>query len=63
MLVDADQDALARRPWAGDGVGLHVGQHLVVDPLRGAAQRQLAQGGQIAFGEIVVERALRTSGT
>ena len=59
MLVDADQDALARRPWARDGVGLHVGQHLVVDPLRGAAQRQLAQRGQVAFGEIVVERALR----
>ena len=59
MLVDADQDALARRPRPGDGMGLHVGQHLVVDPLRGAAQRQLAQRRQVAFGEIMVERALR----
>ncbi len=53
---------LARRPRPRDRVGLHVGQHLVVDPLRGAAQRQLAQGRQVAFGEIVVERAPRHFG-
>ena len=58
ILADADQDALARRPRPGDGVGLHVGEQLLVDALGGAAQRQLAQRGQIARREIMLERAL-----
>ena len=58
MLVDADQHALARRPRARDGVRPHVVDHLLVDALRRAAQRQLAQRGQIARLEIVAERAL-----
>ena len=36
----------------------HVAQHLVVDPLGGAAQRQLAQRRQVAGREIVLQRAL-----
>ena len=43
VLVDADQHALARRPGTLDGVGAHVVDHLLVDALGGAAQRQLAQ--------------------
>ena len=37
---------------------LHVLEQLLVDPLGGAAQRQLAQRGQVARREIVLERAL-----
>ena len=57
VLADADQHPLARGPGAGDGVGLHVGQELGVDPLRRAAERKLAQRGEIAGGEVVGERA------
>ena len=57
-VVDADQDALARRPGAGDRVFLHMAEQLVVDPLRGTAQRQLAQGRQVARREIVRDGAL-----
>ena len=58
VLADADEDALARRPGAGNGVGLHVGEQLLVDALGGAAQRQLAQRGEIAGREIMLQRAL-----
>ncbi len=58
VLADADQDALARRPGPGDGVGLHMGEQLLVDPLGGAPQRQFAQRGQIAGREIMLQRAL-----
>ncbi len=58
ILADADQNTLARRPGAGDGVGLHVRQQLFVDALGGPPQRQLAQRGQIARREIMLERPL-----
>ena len=58
VLADADEDPLAGRPGAGDGVRLHVGEELVVDALGRAAQRQLAQRGQVAGREVVLERAL-----
>ena len=58
VLADADEDALARRPGAGDGVRLHVGEELGVDPLGGGAQRELAQRGEVAGGEVVRERAV-----
>ena len=58
VLADADQDALAGGPGTGDGVGLHVGEQLLVDALGGAAQRQFAQRGQIARREIMLQRAL-----
>ena len=58
VLADADQDALAGGPGSGDRIGLHVGEQLLVDPLRGAPQRQLAQRGQIARREIMLQRAL-----
>ena len=56
VLVDADEHPLAGRPGAGDGVRLHVAEKLGVDPLGDAAQRQLAQRGQVAGREIVGER-------
>ncbi len=40
ILADAYGNALARRPWALDGVRLHLGEQLLVDPLGGAAQAQ-----------------------
>jgi hypothetical protein len=35
-----------------------VGEQLLVDPLGGAPQRQLAQRGQVARREIMLQRAL-----
>ncbi len=58
ILAEADQDALARRPGAGDRIGLHVGEQLLVDPLGGPPQRQFAQRGQIARREIMLQRPL-----
>jgi len=57
-LADADQHALAGRPGAADGVLAHIGQHLLVDALRRAPERQLAQGGEVAGLEIVPHGAL-----
>ena len=39
MIVDADKHPVAGRPGAGDGMRLHVGQQLVVNPLGRAPQR------------------------
>ena len=58
-LVDAHQHALAGGPRPADGVAAHVLAHLVVDALGGAAQRQLAQRGEVAGLEVVLQRALR----
>ena len=58
ILADANQNAFACRPGPGDRIGLHMRQELLVDALGGAAQRQLAQRGQIARREIMLERAL-----
>ena len=41
-----------------DGVGLHVVEQLLVDPLGGAPQRQFAQRRQVARREIMLQRAL-----
>ena len=45
-----------RRPGALDGVLLAIVDHLRVDPLRRAPQRQLAQGNQMPLLEKVVDR-------
>ncbi len=58
MLADADEHAVARGPGAGDRVGAHVNEHLLVDPLRRAPERQLAQRGQVSGLEIVAQRPL-----
>ena len=58
VFADADQDALARGPRPRDRARLHLRQQLVVDPFRGAAERQLAQRRQIGGREEVLERAL-----
>ena len=58
ILADADQNALARRPWTLDRMGLHLGEQLLVDPLGGAAQRQLAQRRQVGGREEMLQRAL-----
>ena len=46
--MHADQQPLAGGPGAGEPVRAHVLDHLVVDALGRAAQRQLAQRGQVA---------------
>ena len=58
VAADADQDALCRWPGALDGLLAQIVDHLVVDAVGGAAQRQFAQGGQIAGPEEIVGRAL-----
>ena len=47
VLADANQDALARRPRTRDGARLHLREQLLIDPLRRAAQRELAKRRQI----------------
>ena len=46
--IDAHDHPLAGPPGAGDGMLAHVAQHLLVDPLGGSAQGELAQGCQVA---------------
>ena len=58
ILADADGDALAGRPRTLDGMRLHFREQLLIDPLRGAAQRQFAQRRQIGRREEMLERAL-----
>ena len=58
VLADADEQALARSPWARNGPRLHLVEQLLVDALGGAPQRQLAQSGQIGGREEMLERAL-----
>ena len=57
ILADANQHPLARGPRAADGMRLHVGQHLLVDALGGAPERQFAQRGQIAGLKIMADGA------
>ena len=38
VLAHANENALAGRPGTGDGIGLHVGEQLLVDPLGRASQ-------------------------
>ena len=61
-MVDADQNAVAGRPGAGNGVRLHVVAQLGIDALGGAAQGEFAQGGEVAGGEIMRQRAARGAG-
>ena len=58
IFADADQDTLARRPRPRDRMGLHVREQLLVHALGRAAKRKLAQGGQVAGREVVLQRAL-----
>ncbi len=58
LHADAHQHALARGPGALDRMSAHIGDHLLVNPLRGAAQSELAQRGEVAVLEIILHRAL-----
>ena len=58
VLADADENALAGGPGPGNGARLHLGEQLLVDPLGGAAQRQLAKRGQVGRREEVLQRPL-----
>ena len=58
IVADAHQNPLARRPGTLDRVRLHFREQLFVDPLGGAAQRQLAQRREVGGGEEMLERAL-----
>ncbi len=58
VLADANEQALARGPGAGDGMRAHMGEKLLVHPLRRTPKRKFAQRRQITGREIMVERAL-----
>jgi hypothetical protein len=62
VLADTDQDALAGGPRSRNRVRLHFGEQLLVHPVGGAAQRQLAQRRQLGGREEVLQRALRLLG-
>ena len=53
---DAGEQALGGRPRAFDRLLAQIVDHLVVDAVRGAAQRQFAQRGQIAGSEETLGR-------
>ena len=55
-FVDADEDAVLRRPWAADRVRPHVGGHLGIDPIGRDAHRKLAQRREVALREEVLHR-------
>ena len=58
-LADADDDARTGRPGAADGVRLHVGQELLIHPLRRPPQRQFAQRGKVARRKVMGDRPAR----
>src|SRR5437868_15444989 len=58
-VADTYKNSLARRPRPAYRVRAHVMQHLLVDALGGAAQGELAQRGDVAGREVVLQRALR----
>ncbi len=62
LFAHGNDDALAGRPTAGQGMGSEIIEHLRIDRLRGPAQRKLAQRGQIGLREIIAERARRLLG-
>ena len=59
VFVDADEDAFAGGPWPRDRARLHLAEQLLVDPLGGAPQRELAQRGEVFRREEVQQRAFR----
>jgi hypothetical protein len=61
-FVQADENAILRRPRPGNGVRAHVMHHLRIHALGCDAHRQLAQGGEIALREEVRDGAARLLG-
>ena len=57
--ADADQQRILRRPDRGHRLVAPVGHHVLVHPVSGTAQGQLAQGEQIALAEKILDRPFR----
>ncbi|MNT23205.1 hypothetical protein D3C72_1586170 [compost metagenome] len=51
VRADAGHHGFARAPYRFDGAVAPIGLHVVVHMVGGAAQRQLAQGDQVAFAK------------
>ena len=62
VIADADEDAFTRGPRSLDGPRLHFREQLLIDPIRGAAQRELAQRGQVCRRKEMLEGAFGLSG-
>ena len=58
VFADADEDAFARRPWPGNGTGLHLGTQLFIDPVGSAPQGQFAQRRQVCRRKEMLKRTL-----
>ncbi len=58
VFADADKQAFAGGPGAGDGVRLHMRQELLVHALSGSPERKLPQRRQIAGRKIMRKRPL-----
>ena len=56
VRADAGEQALGRRPRTLDRLLAQIVDHLIVDAIGGAAQRQFAQRRQIAGGEEILRR-------
>ncbi len=59
QFADRDDDAFADCKAAGQGMAAHMVEHLRIDRLRGAAERQFAERGQVRLGKEMGERAAR----
>ncbi len=57
VVADANKDALACRPRALDGAGLHLGEQLLVHALGGATQSEFAERGKICRRKEILKRA------
>jgi len=61
-VVDADEDALPRRPRPGDRVGAHIRPHRMVDSAGEIAEGDLAQSRQVPRAEKLLHRLGRLLG-
>ena len=62
VATDANQQPLRRRPWPLDALLTQLREHLLIDAVGRAPQRQLAQRRQIARLEELVDCAARVFG-
>ena len=58
IFAYADKNTLTGSPWTCNRPRLHLVEQLLVDAVRGSAQRKFAQGRQVCRGKEMLQRAL-----